>query len=207
MGSIFSSTPLPNLFDQKYNHNEINLWKGQREILPQSSGGPLNLGDPDDRSLSEEELKVIIPRRMYRTCKETMCFKENEDYDKCWKDEGSMALTRCDKKPVKDCMDNMFASPQFRLAIAREYLDERSHNRQTGQRTPRYLRSNWVSRLPGDIGMDANGAYIPRKPLGWSEAYAEGEPSWAGTGPTGVEIPSTQAPGDEPLRPKSSETG
>ena len=35
-------------------------------------------------------------------------------------------------------MDNMFASPQFRLAIAREYLDERSHNRQTGQRTPRY---------------------------------------------------------------------
>ena len=71
----------------------------------------------------------------------------------------------------------------------------------------RYLRSNWVSRLPGDIGMDANGAYIPRKPLGWSEAYAEGEPSWAGTGPTGVEIPSTQAPGDEPLRPKSSETG
>ena len=129
-------------------------------------------------------------------------------------------------------MDNMFASPQFRLAIAREYLDERSHNRQTGQRTPRYgldtyetnhldcvstlfiyalyfryLRSNWVSRLPGDIGMDANGAYIPRKPLGWSEAYAEGEPSWAGTGPTGVETPSTQAPGDEPQKPKSSETG
>ena len=31
---------------------------------------------------------------MYRTCKETMCLKENEDYDKCWKDEGSMALTR-----------------------------------------------------------------------------------------------------------------
>ena len=62
MGSTFSSAPPPNLLDQKYDHNEINLWKGQREILPQSSGGPLNLGDPDDRSLSEEELKVIIPR-------------------------------------------------------------------------------------------------------------------------------------------------
>ena len=45
---------------------------------------------------------------------------------------------RCDKRPVTDCMDNMFSSPQFRLAIAREYLDERSHYRQTGQRTPRY---------------------------------------------------------------------
>ena len=135
-----------------------------------------------------------------------------------------------------DCMNNMFASSQFRLAVAREYLDERSHNRQTGQRTPRYknifhtnlvlsrlcfyfvqpflvdlyyfryLRSNWVSRLPGDIGMDANGAYIPRKPLGWSEAYAEGEPSWAGTGPTGVETPSTQAPGSEPQKSKAAET-
>lgn len=62
MGSIFSSTPPPNLFDQKYDHNEINMWKGQREILPKRSGGPLNLGDPDDRSLSEEELKDVIPR-------------------------------------------------------------------------------------------------------------------------------------------------
>ena len=75
----------------------------------------------------------------------------------------------------------------------------------TGHRF-RYLRTNWVSRLPGDIGMDANGAYIPRKPLGWSEAYAEEEPSWAGSGPTGVEIPSTQARDSEPQKSKAAET-
>ena len=51
-----------------------------------------------------------------------------------------MFCLRCDNRPVVDCMDNMFASSQFRLAIAREYLDERSHYRQTGQRTPRYWK-------------------------------------------------------------------
>ena len=38
--------------------------------------------------------ETLLNRRMIQTCKETMCFKENEEYDKCWKVEGSMALTR-----------------------------------------------------------------------------------------------------------------
>ena len=62
MGSSFSSTPPPNLFDQRYDHTQINIWRVQKETQPKSSGGPLDLGDPYDRSLSEEELKLIIPR-------------------------------------------------------------------------------------------------------------------------------------------------
>ena len=62
MGSQFSSTPPPNLFDQIYDHTEIYVWRGQKEVQPTSSGGPLNLGDPYDRSLSEEEVKYLIPR-------------------------------------------------------------------------------------------------------------------------------------------------
>lgn len=61
MGSQFSTTP-PNLFDQNYDHTEMTMWKVQREVLPKSSGGPLNLGDPYDRSLSEAEVKILIPR-------------------------------------------------------------------------------------------------------------------------------------------------
>ena len=38
--------------------------------------------------------EMLCHRRMYQTCKETMCAKENEEYDKCWEVEGSMALTR-----------------------------------------------------------------------------------------------------------------
>ena len=115
-----------------------------------------------------------------------------------------MALARCDQAPVNKCMKDMFSSSQFRLAIAREYMDERSHYRQTGQRTPRYLRTNWVSRLPGDFGMDANGDYKPRKPLGWSQAYPGGEPSWAGTGPTGVD--SARASRSESQQTNPAET-
>lgn len=38
--------------------------------------------------------ETFLNRRMYQICKETMCFKENEEYDKCWEVEGTMALTR-----------------------------------------------------------------------------------------------------------------
>ena len=204
MGNQLFSSPPPNLLEQNYDHKDIKLWRVNKEIQPRSSGGPLNFGDPDDRSLSEEEVKVIIPRRMYQTCKETMCLRENEVYNKCWEVEGAMALARCDQAPVNKCMKDMFSSSQFRLAIAREYMDERSHYRQTGQRTPRYLRTNWVSRLPGDFGMDANGDYKPRKPLGWSQAYPGGEPSWAGTGPTGVD--SARASRSESQQTNPAET-
>ena len=61
--------------------------------------------------------------------------------------------------------------------------------------TPRYLRSNWVARLPGDSGLDPNGNYIPRRPLGWAEAYPGEQPSWAGTGPSGCDIPSSPRTG------------
>ena len=62
MGSLFSIPPPPNLLDENYNHSDMIIWRVQKENLPKSSGGPLDLGDPYDRSLSEAEVKIIIPR-------------------------------------------------------------------------------------------------------------------------------------------------
>ena len=52
--------------------------------------------------------------------------------------------------------------------------------------------------------MDANGDYKPRKPLGCSQAYPGGEPSWAETGPTGVD--SARASRSESQQTNPAET-
>ena len=61
-GSLFSVPPPSNIFDQNYSYKELNIWRAQKEVQPKSSGGPLNLGDPNDRSLSEVEVRDLIPR-------------------------------------------------------------------------------------------------------------------------------------------------
>ena len=64
MGSQMSS-PDCNIFDEKYEYASFNNSRAQPEVQPKASGGPLDLGDPDDRSLSEEEVKILIPRSLW----------------------------------------------------------------------------------------------------------------------------------------------
>ena len=61
-----------------------------------------------------------------------------------------------------------------------EYLNERSHFRQTGIKTKRYARGTYIGRnFDEDPPFDAEGRYRPMKPTGWDEAYKEsGPPPW-----------------------------
>lgn len=78
------------------------------------------------------------------------------------------------------CVEGWFYDPDFKAAIIEEYLNERSHFRQTGIKTKRYKRGAYVGRdLDTDPALDANGKYRLRKPTGWDESYPDGPPKWA----------------------------
>ena len=68
---------------------------------------------------------------------------------------------------------NIFLSEQ-------EYLNERSHFRQTGIKTRRYFRGGFVNRnFEEDPPVDSEGKYRPAKPTGWDDSYKDsGPPSW-----------------------------
>ena len=71
------------------------------------------------------------------------------------------------------------------LCFAQEYLNERSHFRQTGIKTKRYTRGGFIRRdFDEDPPVDGEGKYRAAKPTGWDDAYKEsGPPSWFRPGP------------------------
>ena len=69
---------------------------------------------------------------------------------------------------------------EFKQLVIEEYLDERSHYRQTGIKTVRYDGKDFVKRDLNKDPIEENGRYIPLKPKGWDEAYKDaGVPKWA----------------------------
>ena len=113
---------------------------------------------------------------------------------------------KCTKQrdDIVDCIKGWLDNTQFRDEMIREYLNERSHYRETGETsrkerltiitgivldtlsllpgipTVRYIRGAWVDRDPKDPPLDENGKYRPRKPKQFDEAYANRDlPEWA----------------------------
>ena len=73
-------------------------------------------------------------------------------------------------------------NPDFKDQVTEEYLNERSHFRETGVKTKRYHRGTFIARDESIDGppLDKNGVYRPRKPRDWDKHYAEsGPPKWA----------------------------
>lgn len=149
--------------------------------LPPGTGGPLGLGDPADMALHMLEEEEVLPQRVLDTARNVHCAALQREWDQCC-DQGMMAtMFTCDSEPLRACLQEQFYSKELRAAVRSEYLLERSHYRQTGLRTRRYLHGKMLPR-PAEQGpgLDpATGLYVPRKPDLWDSAYPEGPPSWA----------------------------
>jgi len=155
----------------------------ERRIFAQHMyGGPKGLGDPHYRDLSKMEEDPMIPQRMRDITRTQLCTKEYEDFCKCSKENGFSMVLMCreSRDTMLQCQQNWFYDKDFEEAVKEEYLNERSHYRQTGMKTKRYKRGHFVMRdQKADPPQDANGKYRPQKPEGWDEAYPDEQPSWA----------------------------
>jgi len=155
----------------------------ERRIFPQHRyGGPQGLGDPNYRGLSKMEEDPLIPQRMRDISRTQLCTSEYEEFCACSKEQGFMMMFNCrdTRDKMVDCQKTWFGNEEFMEAVKEEYLNERSHYRESGIKTKRYQRGAFVMRdFEKDPPFDANGKYRPQKPTLWNETYPEEAPKWA----------------------------
>ena len=110
-------------------------------------------------------------------CKETV-----KQFEECSKKEGLSMVLSCQeaKNGMVKCIEKWFYDEDFKEKVIEEYLNERSHYRQTGIKTQRYKRGKFLDRPENDPPLDENGQYRPQKPRGWNDSYKDsGAPKWA----------------------------
>eukprot|EP00088_Acartia_fossae_P030702 TRINITY_DN3169_c1_g1_i1.p1 TRINITY_DN3169_c1_g1~~TRINITY_DN3169_c1_g1_i1.p1 ORF type:complete len:195 (-),score=30.28 TRINITY_DN3169_c1_g1_i1:169-753(-) len=166
----------------KENVDESRVHVERRIFAQHMYGGPKGLGDPTYRELSKMEEDPMIPQRMRDISRTQLCTSEFREFCQCSKDSGVLMFYKCNesKNKMVECQKGWFYDNDFEEAVREEYLNERSHYRQTGIKTQRYKRGTFVARdLEADPPLDQNGKYRPQKPTGWDESYPDGPPSWA----------------------------
>lgn len=145
-------------------------------------GGPMGLGDPEYRGLTKMEEDPMIPQRMRDISRTQLCLDEVKQFSECSKNEGFTMIFNC--REARDvmvaCQKSWLDKPEFNAGVTEEYLNERSHYRQTGKKQKRYERGTFIKRnIEVDPPLDKDGNYRPQKPVGWEESYPDGPPSWA----------------------------
>ncbi|XP_012946592.1 COX assembly mitochondrial protein homolog [Aplysia californica] len=97
-------------------------------------GGPLGLGDPDDRSLRKAEREIMIPQKMKATAKSGRCSGVVREFGECAKEKGLMMpfLCRDKARDLEKCLTEAYTDPAFIKACTDQYLEERSEFRRTG---------------------------------------------------------------------------
>jgi len=145
-------------------------------------GGPKGLGDPTYRELSRMEEDPMIPQRMRDITRTQLCTDVVQAFADCSKNNGFSMVVKCqeEKNCMVQCQLEWMQKPEFIKAVTEEYLNERSHYRETGIKQTRYKRGKFIHRdIENDPPLDANGNYRPQKPIGWDESYPDGPPKWA----------------------------
>ncbi|XP_046987628.1 COX assembly mitochondrial protein homolog [Schistocerca americana] len=116
---------------------------GQEELRrqPKLRGGPLGLGDPNDKSLRKVEVEVLIPKKMREKAKTDKCAKEVEDFNKCCKESSLSMVIKCRKEndALRDCLTRWYQDEDFKRECQEEYLSERTEFRRTGI-SPKYRK-------------------------------------------------------------------
>ncbi|CAL1545934.1 unnamed protein product [Lymnaea stagnalis] len=112
-----------------------NESKDKDYVLAKSlGGGPLGIGDPNDRSLRKAESEIMIPQKMKLKAKTERCAEEVKKFGECAKEKGLMMpfLCRAVAKEMGNCLSAAYSDPSFVDQCTKEYLDERSEYRRTG---------------------------------------------------------------------------
>ena len=113
----------------------------------------------------------LIPQRMRDIARVEFCVEVMQILNKCGGRHGILYFLKCreEKEAVKDCVKNWLENDTFKRGVTLEYLNERSHYRQTGVKSKRYRMSNFVKRDRERDGppLDEKGNYRPQKPQVW----------------------------------------
>ena len=101
------------------------------------------------RDLSKMEEDPMIPQRMRDITRTQLCVDTVREFSECSKREGFAMAWRCrdEKDCMVQCQKDWFDNPQFVSAVTEEYLNERSHYRQTGIKQKRYNRVGTMTRI------------------------------------------------------------
>lgn len=157
--------------------------KGEKRLFPSHMyTGPLKLGDPFYRGLSKMEEDPMIPQRM-RDIGRELCPDVVKEFCDCTNRNGFKMIYACtaERDKLCECIQGWLENQHFKDMVTEEYLNERSHFRQTGIKTKRYARGGKFilrdEKLSGPM-LDENGKYRPQKPTCWDESYPDGQPAW-----------------------------
>ncbi|OAD52424.1 COX assembly mitochondrial protein like protein, partial [Eufriesea mexicana] len=98
------------------------------------TGGPHNLGDPDDKFLRKVEKDVLISEKMRHKARAEKCVEEVKEFSECCKNANFLMPFKCKEENTKllTCLGKWFNDPDFREKCTQEYLEERSEYRRTG---------------------------------------------------------------------------
>lgn len=101
------------------------------------------------RGLSKMEEDPMIPQRMRDITRTQLCGDKVKEFAECSAREGFAMAWRCreEKDCMVECQKEWFEKPEFVSAVTEEYLNERSHFRQTGMKQKRYNRVGILHRL------------------------------------------------------------
>lgn len=114
--------------------------ENQTHVLPSHmGGGPMNLGDPDDKTLRKVERDILVLNLVRKRMHEEKCHNEAETLDKCGGEAGLLVGFKCRKErdSLLDCSKKWFYDEDFRQECVEEYLRQRTYYRRTGK--PGYL--------------------------------------------------------------------
>ena len=164
----------------KFNLDDFVLRNGKfRELTSETGGGPLNIGDPKDRKLSDYEKKELLPQRVYNIAKSSYCNILSDMFEACCEENKYTMLFRCSPTELNECLRGHFNNKDLINSVTEEYLLERSHYRFTGIKTRRFNRGLFLER-PENSGpaVDTEGKYRIRMPDQWDETYRGKSPDW-----------------------------
>ncbi|KAK3926966.1 COX assembly mitochondrial protein-like protein [Frankliniella fusca] len=120
-------------------------------VLPKHlGGGPLNLGDPDDRSLRKVERDILILNMVRDRVHKEKCNAEATSLDKCGGEAGFLVTFKCRKErdELLECSKRWFHDEGLRSECTEEFLKQRSYYRRTGKPGHLYKEEEKTSRIP-----------------------------------------------------------
>ena len=90
-----------------------------------------------------------------------LCTEEVRAFSECSRREGLFMAINCreEKDWMVACQQRWMEKPEFVAAVTEEYLNERSHYRQTGIKQKRYERGKFIARDPSDPSLDRCGFF------------------------------------------------